>query len=135
MKRTKDKLIIGYHVASPSYKPGQTLLSYREAEARGIPVKWHWDYDPADDPDADLVCLHNTLEEALLYREEYSGGCICEVAIALLPGDEHLPDDEIVRESGLALRQHHEGYIGIVNEVPSEFVSVLPNDTLDLKEA
>lgn len=62
-----------YHVAGLGWTEGEDLLSYDEQEARyGQPPAWIWDGEPCD---TDVVCLFESLGEAVEMRDGFRPGC------------------------------------------------------------
>ena len=69
-----------YHVVGSGWNTGEDLLSYDEQERQyGQAPEWVWDGEPFD---TDVICLHETLDAAISFRDEFRPGCrILEVDV------------------------------------------------------
>ena len=63
-----------YHVAGPRYEAGDDLLCWDRLTATRILADedWHWD-DAPDGWDGGVVCVYETLAEAVAHRDDLGG--------------------------------------------------------------
>ena len=64
-----------YHVAGPRYEPGDDLLCWDRLTAAGVlsDEDWHWGDDAPLGYDGGVVCVYETLAEAIEHRDELGG--------------------------------------------------------------
>ena len=109
-----------YHVAPPDYKIGDSLWSARYLDEwfgfnmreRSI-AKWG---DGMNEEEWDRICLHDSLEDAKEYKEEYEpDGIILEILL----------DEEAIEEYGLEVGVNFEGYAYVEGQIPAELITVV----------
>ena len=98
-----------YHVADESYRTGDNLYSYEELERRGYELpEYKWE----NLADTDVVCLFNTAEEAIEFRNDWlQSGTILKVTIPTW-----------AKQEGLRMTKVSEGFDAVVNHIPFEFI-------------
>jgi len=110
-----------YHVAPPDYVIGDSLWSAKYLDEwfgkdmirRSIEK---WGEDCISEEEWDRICLHDSLDDALEYKEEYEpDGIILEILL----------DEEAIEEYGLEVGVNFEGYAYVEGQIPAELITVV----------
>lgn len=105
-----------YHVTGRSYREGHDLLSYEKLREQGWRPRWKWG-GAAGGIDAEVVSLHDNLDDALAFRVQYMPRG--KVLAVDLPADVN-----VANEWGVSLGRNFEGYpIAQYGRIPAGFIS------------
>ena len=96
---------IYYHVVAAEWTDGENLYCLDELIAQGIREQGNWEDETVD---SDIVSLHETIEAARQYRDEWAPGA----RIVAVDGE------------GLRIRRNREGYACVVGYISAERISV-----------
>lgn len=100
-----------WHIAHPSWAPGQPLRSRNQLRAHGIDVPWLWD-EADEGTDCDIVCLFADTEDG---RQE--AGWLLEDRPSYHVVRVELPDDVPLT------RAEWESYDAVRDEIPAEYLT------------
>lgn len=117
-----------YHVAGAGYELGDDILPFTRLVERGDAVVWKW-ADAPEGYDGDVVCVFDSLDQAIDFRAEFGGTLILAITV---------PDDEPADGAGLyptvyagsgylspRLTTVVEGYTAFESGVPAAWLRVV----------
>jgi hypothetical protein len=120
IRASLDLLVSGgtaWHIAHPSYKPGDPLYSRDQQPYVGIETPWKWD-DAPEGFDGDAVALFpdspEGREEADWLWYEFPDYVLLRITV---PSEHDRGDVE--------MRLLEEGYPAVIDEIPPEWISVV----------